>query len=169
MSQDGAWKWKFFLLNVSEMYLQLWNYQLSASELCCIQLVATQECIYHRTLCCPFQKACLTVEENIRLKSRLQVAEAEAGQRQASSAEQDYEEVIQLLEAEIIDLKNQLASKRQARGVEATKVRLKHLVNYFRAFFSVFRFFSLCSYTFPNFFYFYFFIFILLHLFECFS
>lgn len=169
MSQDGAWKWKFFLLNVSEMYLQLWNYQLSASELCCMQLVATQECIYHRTLCCPFQKACLTVEENIRLKSRLQVAEAEAGQRQASSAEQDYEEVIQLLEAEIIDLKNQLASKRQARGVEATKVRLKHLVNYFRAFFSVFRFFSLCSYTFPNFFYFYFFIFILLHLFECFS
>lgn len=169
MSQDGVWKWKFFLLNVSEMYLQLWNYQLSASELCCIQLVATQECIYHRTLCCPFQKACLTVEENIRLKSRLQVAEAEAGQRQASSAEQDYEEVIQLLEAEIIDLKNQLASKRQARGVEATKVRLKHLVNYFRAFFSVFRFFSLCSYTFPNFFYFYFFIFILLHLFECFS
>lgn len=135
MSQDGAWKWKFFLLNVSEMYLQLWNYQLSASELCCMQLVATQECIYHRTLCCPFQKACLTVEENIRLKSRLQVAEAEAGQRQASSAEQDYEEVIQLLEAEIIDLKNQLASKRQARGVEATKVRLKHLVNYFRAFF----------------------------------
>lgn len=169
MSQDGVWKWKFFLLNVSEMYLQLWNYQLSASELCCMQLVATQECIYHRTLCCPFQKACLTVEENIRLKSRLQVAEAEAGQRQASSAEQDYEEVIQLLEAEIIDLKNQLASKRQARGVEATKVRLKHLVNYFRAFFSVFRFFSLCSYTFPNFFYFYFFIFILLHLFECFS
>lgn len=165
MSQDGVWKWKFFLLNVSEMYLQLWNYQLSASELCCIQLVATQECIYHRTLCCPFQKACLTVEENIRLKSRLQVAEAEAGQRQASSAEQDYEEVIQLLEAEIIDLKNQLASKRQARGVEATKVRLKHLVNYFRAFFSVFRFFSLCSYTFLIFF----FIFILLHLFECFS
>lgn len=165
MSQDGVWKWKFFLLNVSEMYLQLWNYQLSASELCCMQLVATQECIYHRTLCCPFQKACLTVEENIRLKSRLQVAEAEAGQRQASSAEQDYEEVIQLLEAEIIDLKNQLASKRQARGVEATKVRLKHLVNYFRAFFSVFRFFSLCSYTFLIFF----FIFILLHLFECFS
>lgn len=165
MSQDGVWKWKFFLLNVSEMYLQLLNYQLSASELCCIQLVATQECIYHRTLCCPFQKACLTVEENIRLKSRLQVAEAEAGQRQASSAEQDYEEVIQLLEAEIIDLKNQLASKRQARGVEATKVRLKHLVNYFRAFFSVFRFFSLCSYTFLNFLL----IFILLHLFECFS
>ncbi|XP_029996493.1 syntaxin-binding protein 4 isoform X2 [Sphaeramia orbicularis] len=67
------------------------------------------------------EKACLTVEENTRLKSRLQAAEAEVGQRQASSAEQDYEEVIQLLEAEIRDLKNQLTSKRQARGVEATK------------------------------------------------
>ncbi|XP_056257665.1 syntaxin-binding protein 4 isoform X3 [Seriola aureovittata] len=66
------------------------------------------------------EKACLTVEENTRLKSRLQAAEAEAVQRQTSSAEQDYEEVIQLLEAEIRDLKNQLASKRQAR-VEATK------------------------------------------------
>ncbi|XP_070838199.1 syntaxin-binding protein 4 isoform X2 [Chaetodon trifascialis] len=71
------------------------------------------------------EKACLTVEENMRLKSRLQAAEAEVGQRQASSAEQDYEEVIQLLEAEIKDLKNQLASKRQARGGEATKVSLK--------------------------------------------
>ncbi|TKS92300.1 Syntaxin-binding protein 4 [Collichthys lucidus] len=67
------------------------------------------------------EKACLTVEENTRLKSRLQAAEAEAGQRQASGAEQDYEEVIQLLEAEIRDLKNQLASKRQTRGAEATK------------------------------------------------
>ncbi|XP_073350902.1 syntaxin-binding protein 4 isoform X2 [Pagrus major] len=73
------------------------------------------------------EKACLTVEENIRLKSRLQVAEAEAGQRQASSAEQDYEEVIQLLEAEIRDLKNQLASKRQARGLEATKDEVQEL------------------------------------------
>lgn len=72
----------------------------------------------------PLQKACLTVEENLRLKSRLQVAEAEAeaGPRPASSAEQDYEEVIQLLEAEIKDLKNQLAGKRQARGLDATKV-----------------------------------------------
>lgn len=68
------------------------------------------------------QKACLTVEENLRLKSRLQVAEAEAVPRQPSSAEQDYEEVIQLLEAEIKDLKSQLAGKRQARGLEATKV-----------------------------------------------
>ncbi|XP_031726945.1 syntaxin-binding protein 4 isoform X1 [Anarrhichthys ocellatus] len=67
------------------------------------------------------EKACLTVEENTRLKTRLQAAQTETGQRQASSAEQDYEEVIQLLEAEIKDLKNQLASKRQARGLESTK------------------------------------------------
>ncbi|XP_014822352.1 PREDICTED: syntaxin-binding protein 4-like isoform X2 [Poecilia mexicana] len=65
------------------------------------------------------EKACLTVEENTRLKSRLQAAEAEAVQRQATSAEQDYEEVIQLLEAEIRDLKNQLAAKRQACGAGA--------------------------------------------------
>lgn len=63
----------------------------------------------------------MTVEENIQLKSRLQAAEADVGQRQASSAEQDYEEVIQLLEAEIRDLKNQLAGKRQARGADTSK------------------------------------------------
>ncbi|XP_039972597.1 syntaxin-binding protein 4 [Xiphias gladius] len=73
------------------------------------------------------EKACLTVEENTRLKSRLQAAEAEAVQRQASGAEQDYEVVIQLLEAEITDLKNQLASKRQERGVEATKEEVLEL------------------------------------------
>uniref|UniRef100_A0A3P9HKG8 Si:dkeyp-72e1.9 n=1 Tax=Oryzias latipes TaxID=8090 RepID=A0A3P9HKG8_ORYLA len=67
------------------------------------------------------QKACLTVEENTRLKSRLQAAESDTVQRQASSAEQDYEEVIQLLEAEIQDLKNQLAIKRQGRGAEPPK------------------------------------------------
>ncbi|XP_075888553.1 syntaxin-binding protein 4 isoform X4 [Nelusetta ayraudi] len=74
-------------------------------------------------------KACLTVEENLRLKSRLQVAEAEAevGPRPASSAEQDYEEVIQLLEAEIKDLKNQLAGKRQAKGLDATKEEVQDL------------------------------------------
>ncbi|XP_036004487.1 syntaxin-binding protein 4 isoform X6 [Fundulus heteroclitus] len=65
------------------------------------------------------EKACLTVEENTRLKSRLQAAEAGAVQRQATTAEQDYEEVIQLLEAEIRDLKNQLAAKRQACGAVA--------------------------------------------------
>lgn len=73
----------------------------------------------------------MTVEENTRLKSRLQAAEAEAVQRQASGAEQDYEVVIQLLEAEITDLKNQLASKRQERGVEATKVSVKQVLIYF--------------------------------------
>ncbi|XP_029914722.1 syntaxin-binding protein 4 isoform X4 [Myripristis murdjan] len=73
------------------------------------------------------EKACLTVEENNRLKSRLQAAEAEVVQRQANSAEQDYEEVIQLLEAEIKDLKNQLAGKRQPRGLEATKEEVLEL------------------------------------------
>ncbi|KAK2916495.1 hypothetical protein Q8A67_000869 [Cirrhinus molitorella] len=64
------------------------------------------------------EKATATVEENKSLKSKLQVAEAV--QRQTNSAEQDYEEVIQLLEAEIKDLKNQLAGKKQ-RSLEATK------------------------------------------------
>ncbi|KAK7938841.1 hypothetical protein WMY93_002167 [Mugilogobius chulae] len=54
------------------------------------------------------EKACVTVEENARLRSRLQAVE----QRTSSSAEQDYEEVIGLLEAEIRDLKNQLGSKK---------------------------------------------------------
>ncbi|XP_034567779.1 syntaxin-binding protein 4 isoform X2 [Notolabrus celidotus] len=73
------------------------------------------------------EKACLTVEENSRLKTRLQEAEAEAGQRQTSSAEQDYEEVIQLLEAEIRDLKNQLAGKRQAQEADVTKEEVLEL------------------------------------------
>ncbi|XP_056309858.1 syntaxin-binding protein 4 [Danio aesculapii] len=64
------------------------------------------------------EKATATLEENKCLKSKLQVAEAV--QRQTNSAEQDYEEVIQLLEAEIKDLKNQLAGKKK-RGLEATK------------------------------------------------
>ncbi|KAM9391621.1 LOW QUALITY PROTEIN: syntaxin-binding protein 4 [Pholidichthys leucotaenia] len=67
------------------------------------------------------EKACLTEEENTHLKSRLQATEAEVVQRHASSAEQDYEEVIQLLEAEIRDLKNQLSNKRQAQGEESSK------------------------------------------------
>ncbi|XP_039680865.1 syntaxin-binding protein 4 [Perca fluviatilis] len=67
------------------------------------------------------EKACLTVEDDPSEESSAGAGVAGAGQRQASSAEQDYEEVIQLLEAEIRDLKNQLASKRQARGLEATK------------------------------------------------
>ncbi|KAG5279347.1 hypothetical protein AALO_G00076800 [Alosa alosa] len=64
------------------------------------------------------EKATASVEENKSLKAKLQVAEA--GPRQSNSAEQDYEEVIQLLEAEIKDLKNQLAGQKQ-RGLEATK------------------------------------------------
>lgn len=62
-----------------------------------------------------------TSKENNRLKSCLQSVEAEGGQLHASSAEQDYEEVIQLLEAEIRDLKNQLAGKKQPQGLESTK------------------------------------------------
>ncbi|XP_059902004.1 syntaxin-binding protein 4 isoform X1 [Gadus macrocephalus] len=57
------------------------------------------------------QKASLTVEENARLRGRLQAAE-DGPLPPPSSAEQDYEEVIGLLEAEIRDLKNQLTDKR---------------------------------------------------------
>lgn len=68
------------------------------------------------------------MEENKCLKSKLQVAEAV--QSQTNSAEQDYEEVIQLLEAEIKDLKNQLTGKKQ-RGLEATKVNRPHHISLF--------------------------------------
>ncbi|XP_039860946.1 syntaxin-binding protein 4 isoform X1 [Simochromis diagramma] len=71
------------------------------------------------------EKACLTVEENTRLKSRLQASEAV--HRQAGSAEQDYEEVIQLLEAEIRDLKSQLATKKQRRGAESMQEEVGEL------------------------------------------
>ncbi|XP_045575522.1 syntaxin-binding protein 4 isoform X3 [Salmo salar] len=77
---------------------------------------STLEEVLHNTS----EKACATVEENSRLKTRLQVAEAVQRDRQSNSAEQDYEEVITLLEAEIKDLKNQLAGKKQ-KGLEATK------------------------------------------------
>ncbi|XP_072298464.1 syntaxin-binding protein 4 isoform X4 [Eucyclogobius newberryi] len=60
------------------------------------------------------EKACVTVEENARLRSRLQAVE----QRTSSSAEQDYEEVIGLLEAEIRDLKNQLGTRKAAAGAK---------------------------------------------------
>ncbi|XP_028311204.1 syntaxin-binding protein 4 isoform X2 [Gouania willdenowi] len=65
------------------------------------------------------ERACLTVEENARLKSRLHAVEAV--HRPGSTAEQDYEEVIQLLEAEIRDLKNQLTNRRHTRGAESSK------------------------------------------------
>ncbi|MBN3305155.1 STXB4 protein, partial [Amia calva] len=65
------------------------------------------------------EKASATYAENKTLKCKLQVAEAV--QQQTNSAEQDYEEVIQLLEAEIRDLKNELAGKNRKKGLEATK------------------------------------------------
>ncbi|KAG9264012.1 syntaxin-binding protein 4-like isoform X3 [Astyanax mexicanus] len=70
------------------------------------------------------EKATATVEENKSLKNRLQVAEAV--QRQTNSAEQDYEEVIQLLEAEIKDLKDQLAGRKR-RSMEVTKEEMMEL------------------------------------------
>ncbi|XP_022521596.1 syntaxin-binding protein 4 isoform X3 [Astyanax mexicanus] len=69
-------------------------------------------------------EATATVEENKSLKNRLQVAEAV--QRQTNSAEQDYEEVIQLLEAEIKDLKDQLAGRKR-RSMEVTKEEMMEL------------------------------------------
>ncbi|XP_007947842.1 syntaxin-binding protein 4 [Orycteropus afer afer] len=53
------------------------------------------------------QEAKAVVEETRALRSRLHLAEA--AQRQARGMEMDYEEVIRLLEAEIIELKAQLA------------------------------------------------------------
>ncbi|KAM6163189.1 syntaxin-binding protein 4 [Rhynchocyon petersi] len=53
------------------------------------------------------QEAKAVVEETRALRSRLHLAEA--AQRQAHGMERDYEEVIRLLEAEIIELKAQLA------------------------------------------------------------
>ncbi|XP_072549845.1 syntaxin-binding protein 4 isoform X2 [Salminus brasiliensis] len=70
------------------------------------------------------EKATATVEENKSLKNQLQVAEAV--QRQTNSAEQDYEEVIQLLEAEIKDLKDQLAGRKR-RSTEVTKEEMIEL------------------------------------------
>ncbi|NXP21844.1 STXB4 protein, partial [Scytalopus superciliaris] len=56
------------------------------------------------------QKALGFLSENRTLHSKLQLAEVV--QRQAHSAEQDYEEVIHLLEAEIAELKMQLVGKK---------------------------------------------------------
>ncbi|NXV94905.1 STXB4 protein, partial [Calonectris borealis] len=56
------------------------------------------------------QKALGFLSENRTLHSKLQMAEVV--QRQAHSAEQDYEEVIHLLEAEIAELKIQLVEKK---------------------------------------------------------
>ncbi|XP_076852237.1 syntaxin-binding protein 4 isoform X2 [Brachyhypopomus gauderio] len=57
------------------------------------------------------EKATTTVEENKTLRSHVQ--RAEAVPKKTSTAEQDYEEVIRLLEAEIKDLNNQLADRKR--------------------------------------------------------
>uniref|UniRef100_K7G9Z6 EF-hand domain-containing protein n=1 Tax=Pelodiscus sinensis TaxID=13735 RepID=K7G9Z6_PELSI len=63
------------------------------------------------------QKALDFLSENRTLHSKLQVAEVV--QQQAHSAEQDYEEVIHLLEAEITELKTQLLGKKTKHVCEA--------------------------------------------------
>ncbi|XP_060642558.1 syntaxin-binding protein 4-like isoform X1 [Anolis sagrei] len=63
------------------------------------------------------QKALGFLSENRSLHGKLQVAEV--SQRQAHSAEQDYEEVIHLLEAEIAELKTQLVGKKTKQASEA--------------------------------------------------
>ncbi|KAK3552724.1 hypothetical protein QTP86_021125 [Hemibagrus guttatus] len=68
------------------------------------------------------EKSETTVEENEALKNRLQ--EAEAVQMQTNTAEQDYEEVIRLLEAEIKDLKEQLAGKKHTSSVQEDMLEL---------------------------------------------
>ncbi|NXD12484.1 STXB4 protein, partial [Nothocercus nigrocapillus] len=60
------------------------------------------------------QKALGFLSENRSLHNKLQMAEVV--QRQAHSAEQDYEEVIHLLEAEIAELKTELAGKKAKHG-----------------------------------------------------
>ena len=58
------------------------------------------------------------VEETRALRSRLHLAEA--AQRQAQGMEMDYEEVIRLLEAEITELKTQLADYSDQNKVSKT-------------------------------------------------
>ncbi|XP_072561190.1 syntaxin-binding protein 4 [Paramormyrops kingsleyae] len=70
------------------------------------------------------ERAEATLAENRELRSRLQ--EAEAAQQRTRGAEQDYEEVICLLEAEIRDLKNQLAAYRK-KSMEPTKEDIMEL------------------------------------------
>ncbi|XP_078415167.1 syntaxin-binding protein 4 isoform X2 [Cetorhinus maximus] len=65
------------------------------------------------------QKATAALAENRTLQDKLRLASAV--QHRACSAEQDYEEVIRLLEAEITDLKTELAGKTQSNSAELTK------------------------------------------------
>ncbi|KAI5765931.1 STXBP4 [Gulo gulo luscus] len=70
------------------------------------------------------QEAKAVVEETRALRSRIHLAEA--AQRQAHGMEMDYEEVIHLLEAEITDLKAQLAdySDQNKESVQELKKRI---------------------------------------------
>ncbi|XP_058264643.1 syntaxin-binding protein 4 [Hemibagrus wyckioides] len=70
------------------------------------------------------EKSKTIVEENEVLKSRLEEAEAEAVHMQTNTAEQDYEEVIRLLEAEIKDLKEQLSGKKHTSSVQEDMLEL---------------------------------------------
>uniref|UniRef100_A0A4W3HUJ1 Uncharacterized protein n=1 Tax=Callorhinchus milii TaxID=7868 RepID=A0A4W3HUJ1_CALMI len=63
--------------------------------------------------------------ENRTLQNKLQLADAV--QCQAHSAEQDYEEVIRLLEAEITELKIEQAGKQQVSPGESTKEDVQEL------------------------------------------
>ncbi|CAN2390563.1 Syntaxin-binding protein 4-like, partial [Pristimantis euphronides] len=62
------------------------------------------------------QKLMGLLSENRCLQNKLQVAELV--QRQAHSAEHDYEEVIHLLEAEISELKSQMSGKKKLMAIE---------------------------------------------------
>lgn len=70
------------------------------------------------------QEAKAVVEETRALRSRIHLAEA--AQRQAHGMEMDYEEVIRLLEAEVTDLKAQLAdySDQNKESVQELKKRI---------------------------------------------
>ncbi|KAM4023697.1 syntaxin-binding protein 4-like isoform 1-T1 [Anomaloglossus baeobatrachus] len=62
------------------------------------------------------QKVTGLLSENRCLQNKLQMAEL--AQRQAHSAEHDYEEVIHLLEAEISELKSQMSGKKKLMAIE---------------------------------------------------
>ena len=70
------------------------------------------------------QEAKAVVEETRALRSRLRLAEA--AQRQAQGMEMDYKEMIRLLEAEITELKAQLAgySDRNKKSVQELRKRI---------------------------------------------
>ncbi|XP_072416122.1 syntaxin-binding protein 4 [Chiloscyllium punctatum] len=65
------------------------------------------------------QKATAAAAENKMLQNKLHMSRA--AQRGAHSAEQDYEEAVRLLEAEILDLRTQLEGKAQCRSAEFSK------------------------------------------------